>query len=298
MALSAQQDQEGSMMQSSSSLQELQQRQRQLSTRQGGSIMEFSSIHHHQRPQRRSNIDQAIAIQKLLGVKIASSRSHPLIIANALKALESCNDEALLTAFMSKEHIKAKGGTSMPAASPRGASSYQVQRRVHAAMQVQLRQLEEYGDERCVRTNTTPTLMTATGNRRGAVARDGTRGNTHEVMHAGSGDGRRVENGTQSSVLSSTGVHDTDHAAMIARMKQLDSELKAQQAIIARGRGNGTTDKKMSNGNLISQRNVAELHNGMHSRQQHQNNETRSSGAGEQRLERKYQRSIRRASAA
>jgi len=298
MALSAKQDQGGSMMQPSSSLQEpQQQQQRQLSTRQGGSMMQSSSIQHNRCPQRRSNIDQAIAIQKLLGVNTASSRSHPLIIANALKALESCNDKVLLTAFMSKDHTKTKSGTTMSASSPRGPSSYQIQRRVYAPMQAQLRQMEECGDKRCVNTNTTSTLMTAKAGRRGAVGQGDTRGDTHEVTHVGTSAGRGVESGTQSSVLSSTGVHDTVHAAMIARMKQLDSELKAQQAIIERGRGDGTTDRKMSNGHLMSQRDVAELHNGMHS-QQHQSNETRSGGADEQRLKRKYPRSVRRASAA
>jgi len=298
MAQSAKQDQGGSMMQPSSSLQELHQQQQQLSTRQGGLMMQSSSIQHNQRPQRWSNIDQAIAVQKLLGINTASSRIHPLIIANALKALESCNDKVLHTAFMSKEHTKTKSGTTMSAPSPRGASSYQVQRRVHASMQAQLRQLEEYGNKRCVRTNTTPPLMTATADRRGAVGRGDTRGDTHEVTHAGSGARRGVKSGTQSSVLSSTGVNDTVHAAMIARMKQLDSVLKAQQAIIARGRGDGKTDQKTSSRHLMSQRNVAELHNGMQSKQQHQSNETQSGGAGEQRLDRKYPLSVRRASAA
>lgn len=106
----------------------------------------------HQQP-RHSNLDQAATIQKLLGVNTSSSQSHPLVIVNALNALTSCSDQALLTAMMNKEHSKDKGsvpqgGSGSGVAEGTAVTSYQVQSRVHAAMQAQLRQLEEYNREK------------------------------------------------------------------------------------------------------------------------------------------------------
>lgn len=96
----------------------------------------------HQQP-RHSNLDQAAVIQKLL------PQNHPLAIANAMSALESCSDEALLSALITKENShgnsltpQGSGSSSTPAKSP-----YQIQCRVHAAMQAQLRQLNEYNQE-------------------------------------------------------------------------------------------------------------------------------------------------------
>lgn len=110
--------------------------------------MQISSV--QQIPPQQSNPNQQ---QNLLGVNTASSRNHHHIIANALDALKSCNEEAYLTAVMNKEHdAKAKSlrpqsnSSSNTATTP--LNTYQVQSRVHAAMEAQLRQLEGYNRER------------------------------------------------------------------------------------------------------------------------------------------------------
>ncbi|KAL9184807.1 hypothetical protein ACHAXT_002584 [Thalassiosira profunda] len=100
-------------------------------------------------------LDEAIqadrmSVDPILGVNTASSRNHALIIANALDALKACNDQALLAALVIQEHGKAAPKTSSAAEEANdleGPSTYQVQGRVHAAMQAQLRQLEEYTAE-------------------------------------------------------------------------------------------------------------------------------------------------------
>jgi hypothetical protein len=88
--------------------------------------------------------------ENMLGVNTSSSRNHPHVIANALDALKSCNEEAYLTALMNKEHdSKAKSMQSQSNSSTTPPlNTYQVQSRVHAAMEAQLRQLEEYNRER------------------------------------------------------------------------------------------------------------------------------------------------------
>ena len=103
-------------------------------SRQVGPIMQSSSMQeqqwpHHSRPRRIPKVDQANAVQNLLGVDTFSSRSHPLVIANALRALDSSNNPAML---LSKD-----------SAPPRGEGSRQAQGLSHAAMQAQLRRLEE-----------------------------------------------------------------------------------------------------------------------------------------------------------
>lgn len=205
------------------------------------------------RPRRRSNVDQAIAIQQLLGVNTSSSRSHPLVIANALKALKSCNDQAFLTALMSKkEHAaKANGSNSMALLHRQQESPYQGQSRVHAAMQAQLRQLEEYSNEHYSRTNMTSALAVAT--QRGGVTQGTGSGGT----------GRIVESATQSSILSAAGVEN----AMLAQMRQLE-ESKYQRLIAG----------QMGSSNTMSQGNVAQLYNEINAMRQQQQQQQRDSG--------------------
>lgn len=116
----------------------------------GGSPMQVSAI---EQSTQQSNLNQQqgpVPIDNMLGVNTFSSRNHPHIIANALDALKSCNEEAYLTALMNKEHdskaksLQPQGNSS---ASP-PLNTYQVQSRVHAAMEAQLRQLEQYNRER------------------------------------------------------------------------------------------------------------------------------------------------------
>ena len=107
---------------------------------------------------RRSQLAQRHSsdIDQILGVNTSSSRNHSKVISNALDALKSYNDRALLTAMMTKEHNR-KASSSSPANVEGGGggdiSTHQVQSRVHAAMQAQLRQLEEYSAEQYERTS-------------------------------------------------------------------------------------------------------------------------------------------------
>eukprot|EP00579_Thalassiosira_antarctica_P029238 CAMPEP_0202003612 /NCGR_PEP_ID=MMETSP0905-20130828/9147_1 /ASSEMBLY_ACC=CAM_ASM_000554 /TAXON_ID=420261 /ORGANISM="Thalassiosira antarctica, Strain CCMP982" /LENGTH=850 /DNA_ID=CAMNT_0048560781 /DNA_START=93 /DNA_END=2645 /DNA_ORIENTATION=+ len=302
------------------------QRQQQLHPRQGrgaspmqqqSSMQPQSSMQQQHRSRRRSNIDQAITIQQLLGVNTSSSRSHPLVIANALKALKSCNDQAFLTALMSKKEqaAKANGSNSMALPHRQQERPYQGQSRVHVAMQAQLRQLEEYSNEHYSRTKMTSALAAAT--QRGGVTQGSGSGGT----------GRSVESSTQSVILSAAGVEN----AMLAQMRQLE-ESKYQRLIAG----------QMGSSNTMSQGNVAQLYNEINAMRQQQqqrdsgvsssvansnasplsaeinamrqqqrrqrgsglsssvtnNNVSQVGGAGESRSQRKHSRSVRRASAA
>ena len=257
--------------------------------------MQQSSMQQQQqhRPRRRSNVDQAITIQQLLGVNTSSSRSHPLVISNALKALKSCNDQAFLTAMLSKkekEHTAklAKHSNSNSVALPhhQQESSYQVQSRVHAAMQAQLRQLEEYSNEHYSYSRTKMTSTLAAATQQGGV-----------TPGSGSGTG---------GMLSSAGVENPVHAAMLAQMRQLE-ESKHQRLIAGVTKATST---QMSSSNTMSQGNVAQLYNEMNVMRQQQhlhdsgvsssvaNNNASPPGAGESRSQRKRSMSVRRASAA
>jgi hypothetical protein len=81
---------------------ELQQQQQQLQqTRQ----------QQGQRDMLYQQQQQALAVQKLLGVNTSSSQNHSLIITNALNALKSCNDQALLKAMMPSESTTEDNAT-------------------------------------------------------------------------------------------------------------------------------------------------------------------------------------------
>ena len=88
----------------------------------------------------------------------ASAASHghsPQVIANTLTSLNSRNGQSFLTALMNKEHTKSsltttQGQTATTAEDScnyRSPNPCQVQSRVHAAMQAQLQQLQEYNQE-------------------------------------------------------------------------------------------------------------------------------------------------------
>eukprot|EP00579_Thalassiosira_antarctica_P005667 CAMPEP_0201880834 /NCGR_PEP_ID=MMETSP0902-20130614/11315_1 /ASSEMBLY_ACC=CAM_ASM_000551 /TAXON_ID=420261 /ORGANISM="Thalassiosira antarctica, Strain CCMP982" /LENGTH=659 /DNA_ID=CAMNT_0048408915 /DNA_START=177 /DNA_END=2156 /DNA_ORIENTATION=+ len=253
-------------------------------SRQGDSLQhqpcQGGSMHQHQhRPNLRSKVDPAIAIQALLGVNTSSSRSHPLVIANALNALKTCNDQALT----SKEHTKAiNKSISMVSSQEKGMpSSYQVQSRVHAAMKAQLSQLsqlEEYSNENYSRINTTSALAAQ-------------RGTSSQADTQGDSAGRSVES-TQRLTLSSR-VQDTIHVAMLGQMRQFEksSHQRATGTII------GMKATGM-NGNPMSQGNVAQLHNEINTRHQQHQRDPNHVPSGGQRYERMYPRAARRASAA
>ena len=92
--------------------------------------------------QIHSNVNSALGVQRLLGLDTTSSRQHPLVIQAALNALQTCHDRAYLTMLMTKEHNKADAVA--PGGSAGALSSAEIPSRIHAAMQAQIRQLEEY----------------------------------------------------------------------------------------------------------------------------------------------------------
>lgn len=228
---------------------------------------------------RRSQLAQRHSsdIDQMLGVNTSSSRNHSKVIANALDALKSYNDRALLTAMMTKEHNR-KASSSSPANVEGGGggdiSTHQVQSRVHAAMQAQLRQLEEYSAEQYERTSPSE------GGGRGA----------HDM-------GRRHNNAPSPRPH----VQDPVHVAMLAQMRRLDKSNYQRLAGLKKASGDGSP--------MSSQRNVAQLYNEINARQQRQHQVVEEqqhrygmvphprSGEQEQRTMRGW-RSVRRASAA
>lgn len=108
---------------------------------------------------------------------------------------------------------------------------------------------------------------------------------------------RSSTSGVKGAVPASSGGVDL-HSAMLEEMRQLDRELKAQQAIIAQGGGKVAGGLKVRGGDLMSQRNVAQLYHRINAGQlerQAPGDVPRSSG--EQKSKRKH-RAVRRASAA
>lgn len=130
-------------------------RQQQLRTMQARQQLQQRDPSQQFRPQLRSNIgDVPSSFTNYLGLNTSSSRQHPLVIQAALDALKGCNDRAYLTMLMTKEHEQAKSDALtgnmgfMPQA--------QIQQRVHAAMQAQMRQLELYNRQRSSGRNNSP----------------------------------------------------------------------------------------------------------------------------------------------
>ncbi|KAL7465373.1 hypothetical protein ACHAXS_005695 [Conticribra weissflogii] len=106
-------------------------------------------------PQLRSNTgNQPSRYANYLGLNTSSSRQHPLVIQAALDALKGCNDRAYLTMLMTKEHEQAKSEaiTGNMGFIPQA----QIQQRVHAAMQAQMRQLELYNRQQSSGRNNSP----------------------------------------------------------------------------------------------------------------------------------------------
>lgn len=89
-----------------------------------------------------TNSNQPMPVEKILGLNTSSSQQHPRVIQAAMNALQSYNDRAYLTMLMTKEHEHQK---AVAAAGNTGAiSQAEIQSRVHAAMQAQMQQLEQY----------------------------------------------------------------------------------------------------------------------------------------------------------
>jgi len=209
----------------------------------------------HQQP-RHSNLDEAAVIQKQL------PQNHPLAIANAMSALESCSDQALLSALIAKENShgtsltpQGSGSSSTPAKSP-----YQIQCRVHAAMQAQLRQLNEYNQE----NHNTVTNMDSSSN-------------AHEDL-------------SRATML-----------AQIRHLEKMNNARVAKMGNKGRV-GTTMKAPLLMNGGQISQNQVAQLYNEIAARQQQQHVASSASGVSTThsggRLKKKYPRGVRRASAA
>lgn len=307
--------QEGSAMQSSYGAQQQMQMQQQIPARLQSSPMvhQRRSTAHSARP----NVDQSIAIQKFLGVDTSSSRNHPLVIGNALKALKSSNDQALLRTLSSMERANSEigGGTTATTTAvpqPVGETSYRERSIIHAAMQAQLRRLDEGRDgdrhhghrgNGTTKTSASCSALKAAAIRRGIES-------AHAAVMSSSSTGMRGDIGSsQDAPL---------HGAMLARMRQLDSELRAQRAIIARGSARGAGKKKETDlqgktrtGSPMSQRKIAQLYNEINSRQRREmtgdaagggasgvaNGVPQPGGVRDRRSDRSW-RSVRRASAA
>jgi len=142
-------------------------------TDQGGELLSYSSMLPmqsalQQQNERIEQLERQLLMQQRIaacGTTIhdnksasASAASHghsPQVIANTLTSLNSRNGQSFLTALMNKEHTKSsltttQGQTATTAEDScnyRSPNPYQVQSRVHAAMQAQLQQLQEYNQE-------------------------------------------------------------------------------------------------------------------------------------------------------
>lgn len=219
---------------------------------------------------------RALAIQKILGVNTSSSQNHPLVINNALNALKACNDQALLTALMTKEHINSSSGRKAPHTE---LSTYQVQSRVHAAMEAQLQQLVEYNkDQHYNNANATSSSTLASSSQQGSSTQQ------HQ-----SDERRSVQKSTPN--IPPPRVQDSVHAAMLAQMKRLDKSNRQRLVGMSSGR---KASSNASKNPMMSQSNVAQLYNHINNTRQRGN----GAQSGEQRTERKYPRAVRRASAA
>jgi len=273
---SAHQGQRGSSMMTSSSL-PLQHHQHV--QRGGGLVPQPPSLHQQQQQYCSSNIDQAIAVQKLLGVDTSSSRSHPLVIENAMKALKACNAEhALLKALVSKNQdpsSQTKGSNRNILTPPQQqANSYQAEGRVRAAMlRAQIRQLEEECREEHQNRSNLPGVSQGSG-RSGA-------------------SGRIAENTAQTS----TATHER-HAKILEQMRQLD-DLNQRRVMAGMNKLN-----PQFNISTMSQRSVAQLCNQITAaRQQQRQHEPESASNNRDarvasRREGKFPQGVRRASAA
>jgi len=92
-------------------------------------------------------------MRNTLALDTTSSRQHRHVIQNALDALQASNDRGYLTMLMQREHEKAEGRV---ATGDQYVSQIGVQSRVHAAMQTQMRQLEEYNRMKAVHSEYSP----------------------------------------------------------------------------------------------------------------------------------------------
>jgi len=121
-------------------------------------------------PQLRSNTGSVPSrFTNYFGLNTSSSRQHPLVIQAALDALKGCNDRAYLTMLMTKEHEQAK---SEAVAGNMGVMSQaQIQQRVHAAMQAQVRQLELYNRQQNNCRNNSPVQPASQSNTNTTAAR-------------------------------------------------------------------------------------------------------------------------------
>lgn len=212
---------------------------------------------------------RALAIQKILGVNTSSSQNHPLVINNALNALKACNDQALLTALMTKEHNNNSSGRKAPHTE---LSTYQVQSRVHAAMEAQLQQLVEYNkDQHYNNANATSSSTLASSSSQ--------QGSTQQHQRD---ERRSVQKSTPN--IPPPRVQDSVHAAMLAQMKRLDKSNR--QRLVGMSSGMKASSSNASKNPMMSQSNVAQLYNHINNTRQRGN----GAQSGEKCTERKYPR--------